>query len=336
MAVLAIRNLDCFIIMPFSQAKARGITLDEVKLTYIYENYFCKAIRSYNKNNFKFANVTRYDSSRGNFVKEIIGNLYNAGLVVADLTGLNPNVFYELGIRHTLKNGTILLTQDISSLPADLKNYIAFEYKYPDISEASDYYRIFEEQMHKSIDEFVIDVDKPDNPVKDFLGIKNIIKDEQRKKDILTNIGLMNYIKALYLVTIRSLIITCTKWVDNEDHPSHHVSLGVDPILNRMTNLNESIETIMFLQNLITSQNIINHNQQNIKIKINKEKNIDVAKNVDMNFSNKDEIRYHTLDLMTYYDFTDNNFVIVRQDPILTSFDYFIKQWENELREIDS
>ncbi|NPA39327.1 MAG: hypothetical protein GXO57_02645 [Thermodesulfobacteria bacterium] len=56
----------------------------------------------------------------GLIIKDILDNLYKADLVIADLTDQNPNVFYELGVRHTLSNKTILIAQDISYIPSDL------------------------------------------------------------------------------------------------------------------------------------------------------------------------------------------------------------------------
>lgn len=49
-------------------------------------------------------------------------------LVIADCTGRNPNVFYELGIAHTLGKPVIMLTQDIEGLPFDVSGKRAIEY----------------------------------------------------------------------------------------------------------------------------------------------------------------------------------------------------------------
>jgi len=43
-----------------------------------------------------------------------------AQVVVADLTGLNPNVMYELGVAHSLGKPTILITQHPDKLPFDI------------------------------------------------------------------------------------------------------------------------------------------------------------------------------------------------------------------------
>jgi hypothetical protein len=42
-------------------------------------------------------------------------------VVVCDLSGKNPNVFYEAGIAHTLGKEVILITQSMDDIPFDLK-----------------------------------------------------------------------------------------------------------------------------------------------------------------------------------------------------------------------
>jgi HEAT repeat protein len=49
-------------------------------------------------------------------------------LVVADLTGRNPNVFYELGLAHSIQKPVILLAQDIQDVPFDLKHLRVITY----------------------------------------------------------------------------------------------------------------------------------------------------------------------------------------------------------------
>jgi hypothetical protein len=51
--------------------------------------------------------VFRSEALRGDVLKKIILDLSNSDIVIADLTDSNPNVYWELGIRHSLKNGTI-------------------------------------------------------------------------------------------------------------------------------------------------------------------------------------------------------------------------------------
>lgn len=61
------------------------------------------------------------------FEERMLERIYNqiakADVIVADLTGQNPNVFYEVGYAHALGKRTILLTQRSEDIPFDLKHY---------------------------------------------------------------------------------------------------------------------------------------------------------------------------------------------------------------------
>ncbi len=66
--------------------------------------------------------------SQQNILKDILESIHKSDLIVADLTGSNPNVFYELGLAHALRKPVILLTQVIDEVPFDLKSYRLLEY----------------------------------------------------------------------------------------------------------------------------------------------------------------------------------------------------------------
>jgi hypothetical protein len=63
-----------------------------------------------------------------NILKDIVRGIAEADLVVADLTSLNANVFYEVGISHTMQKPTVLLTQSGEDIPFDLKSYRVIAY----------------------------------------------------------------------------------------------------------------------------------------------------------------------------------------------------------------
>ena len=52
----------------------------------------------------------------------IVLNLYSNPVVVCDVSGLNPNVMFELGMRLTFQKPTIIVTDDASSLPFDTRS----------------------------------------------------------------------------------------------------------------------------------------------------------------------------------------------------------------------
>lgn len=66
--------------------------------------------------------VKRGDDFSANeyIIEEIWHALNNCRLIIADCTGGNANVFYELGIAHTLGKSTILITQSRDDVPFDI------------------------------------------------------------------------------------------------------------------------------------------------------------------------------------------------------------------------
>ena len=63
--------------------------------------------------------------------EDIVHEIQNSSVVIVDITDKNPNVFYELGISHTLKqNRTIVVTQDdFGNMPFDIAHFSIIVYK---------------------------------------------------------------------------------------------------------------------------------------------------------------------------------------------------------------
>ncbi len=72
-----------------------------------------------------------FTSARGSIISEVWAALNACRFVIADITGGNDNVFYELGIAHTLNKPTLLITQADTpeQVPFDLRHlrYIAYD-----------------------------------------------------------------------------------------------------------------------------------------------------------------------------------------------------------------
>ena len=60
---------------------------------------------------------------------QIYKGIQSADIVIAEMTGRNPNVFYEVGYAHALQKEVILLTQNASDIPFDIggHNHIIYE-----------------------------------------------------------------------------------------------------------------------------------------------------------------------------------------------------------------
>jgi hypothetical protein len=65
----------------------------------------------------------------GSITEQIRVAIQQSRLCVADVSGRNPNVLYEVGIAHTLGKPTVLLTQDVGDVPFDLREIRHIEYR---------------------------------------------------------------------------------------------------------------------------------------------------------------------------------------------------------------
>lgn len=334
------KELRCFIIMPFSNAvfeDSDGIvgSLNQRKLKHLYEKLLKRAVKEYNKKKTKFVSIKRYERTRGNFVKGIINDLDQADLVIADLTGLNPNVFYELGIRHTLKVGTIMLTQNLSSLPADLRSYVAFEYKYHEESDAFDeYYPKFKKKLHNAIDEYIEDYPKGeyDNPVRDFIGSRIIFHNEQRIKEVKGNIKIMEMISKEYINNINHLATKIEDWANGKSIDLLTLRNNAISFLNRLIMLNEKNNVINFITNYSISMQVIKHNMPKVMKTVIKAKDINASLNAPYGFVDLNKKEYHILELYKYHKDSSKP----EECPIIKSFNKYISNWEMELESLTS
>lgn len=103
---------NCFVIMPF-----------RAELGFLY-----RAIRARIGQSYPDVTVERGDDKvlTRPVLDKIAEYIRQADVVIADCSGRNPNVFYELGMAHALGKPVILLTSDeIEQAPADIR---AFEF----------------------------------------------------------------------------------------------------------------------------------------------------------------------------------------------------------------
>jgi hypothetical protein len=106
---------DIFVVMPFAEA-LRPIYNDHIKPTALQLGLTCRRGDDF------FTN--------GAIIQDIWNAIGNAGCVIADCTGRNPNVFYELGMAHTVGVPTVLITRDKGDTPFDVSHIRRIEYEY--------------------------------------------------------------------------------------------------------------------------------------------------------------------------------------------------------------
>ncbi len=151
----------CFVIMPFS--KTNSCTKEQ------WTEIFHEMIKAAVEESGYHYECFRACLDIGNIIKDILINLNRADVVIADLTDRNPNVFYELGVRHALRDATVLITQRMEDVPFDLRQYALVEYDWTTKKGRTD----FKEKIHRV---FAIVEERPrdsnlTSPVREYLNI---------------------------------------------------------------------------------------------------------------------------------------------------------------------
>lgn len=62
------------------------------------------------------------DPTPGQITSQILRSVINADVVIADVTGRNPNVYFELGVAQSFAKRIVMIVKDVGQLPFDVKN----------------------------------------------------------------------------------------------------------------------------------------------------------------------------------------------------------------------
>ena len=170
MAKTSAKQKVCFIISPFgatnSETRRNANGLINVVLKPVLEEF------SYNT-------ISSLDiDTPGSITRQVIQHLLEDELVIANLTELNPNVMYELAVRHAKRLPVITLAESSTKLPFDIATERTIFYD-NDIAGV----KLLEDALRKAVKEIEEDKDV-DNPiyrvVKDSI-MQNVTTDDTQK-----------------------------------------------------------------------------------------------------------------------------------------------------------
>jgi hypothetical protein len=163
--------MKCFVIMPFGNPEKDPEHAR--KLDQIYSRWIKPTVENIKVSDGKYIACHRADKEQrpDDIISHIIENLVTSDLVIADLTGKNANLFYELGVRHAVNNNTILIAEDLNDIPFDLRSLRTIVYKYD-----PEHMLDLKGSLEDAINEILQSPEKMDNPVRRFLYNREVDK----------------------------------------------------------------------------------------------------------------------------------------------------------------
>gem|GEM_PF-4762475 len=158
--------------MPFGKED----TLEKEDFLDTYNNIIKKAVK---ESGCLLQCIRADDINRpGKIFDDVVHHTINSKLVIADLTDNNPNVMYELGIRHRSNNGTILMACKGTKLPFDTNQERTIFYDKTTENGKSEAYR----KLINFIKGILNEIDLIDSPVLRLIKSKNITYNEEAKR----------------------------------------------------------------------------------------------------------------------------------------------------------
>lgn len=142
-----------------------------------------------------------------NMVEEIYKKINDADFIIADMTGRNPNVFYEVGYADAKNKLILLLTQNVNDIPFDFKQRLHIEYS--DVSS-------LKEKLKNKIEWAKNEIDKRNQ---NLIDISFTIKSAWLERSEYHDEAIVNYLLVINNLTSEPIeklqmidIITGSKW----------------------------------------------------------------------------------------------------------------------------
>lgn len=167
---------ECFVISPIGESGSEIRRRADQVLRHVI-------LPSVKECGFDESEVIRADtiSNPGAITHQIISSIINSDLVIADLTGNNPNVYYELAIRHVLRKPYVQICDINTPLPFDVKNQRTIMFDYKDLDSVSEAKYLLEEYAKNALSQ-------PDSlmtPIHEGLIIEGLLTSDKQTDQIL-------------------------------------------------------------------------------------------------------------------------------------------------------
>ncbi len=106
--------------------------------------------------------------------RQVVEHVVHAKLVVADLSFGNPNVFYELSLRHACRKPTVQIIRAVDKLPFDLEQYRTIRIDTSSIYTLVPQLDTYRAEIANQVRTALANPDAVDNPISAFLPLLRV------------------------------------------------------------------------------------------------------------------------------------------------------------------
>ena len=222
---------NCFVLMPFNPKEIFDPIYQRIKK--IINDFDIECIRA--------------DEIFGTraVIEDIQEMINNSDFLLSDLTGRNPNVFYELGLSHAIFKPVILISQKSEDVPFDVKHirYIRYDFSNEGLGK-------LENDLKNTIQVVLDNIDK-DNRFFNFFTFQKIKKNS---KNIIKNFPLLDVFKLLNLKNHNEYTLLFAYWLTFRKIIKEFGTKEIEECYNQIS-LKPSTNTSTYLNRLSTGKN---------------------------------------------------------------------------------
>lgn len=122
---LKIQSDSCFVVMPFSE---------DLNNTYMVIESVASSMK------IKCTRADKISTTSEPILNKICTQISQAYFIIVDITNLNPNVFYELGIAHVLRdaNKVLIIKEEQTTCPSDIQHLHYYAYSKSNLKRLKD------------------------------------------------------------------------------------------------------------------------------------------------------------------------------------------------------
>lgn len=174
-------------------------------------------------------------SEPGIITSQVIQHVVDSPLVVADLTGRNPNVFYELAIRHAIKKPLVQIINMEEQIPFDVAGTRTISVNIHDLDNVEEAKNELVKQI-KSIEKGKAEMDTPISVALDLKILKESENPEERS--FAEVVGAISELRALILSIEKRMgnpeVLLPPDYLDNLLRRSYRMMGLLEPRRQRM------------------------------------------------------------------------------------------------------
>ena len=161
----------CFVVAPIGKEDSE----DRRRSDQVFKHIIISAIEPLGYKPIRADHI----SEPGIITSQVIQHVVDSPLVIADLTGRNPNVFYELAIRHAIKRPLVQLIQIGEQIPFDVAGTRTIQIDIHDLDNVEKAKDELVKQV-KTIEKGKVEIDTPISVALDLKILKGSTKPEER------------------------------------------------------------------------------------------------------------------------------------------------------------